>query len=411
MNINEVPLLTAHDAEHWEPTLFKGALEYFGIPSRVVDYSLCPEFAGTAFRVVVPSRAERSLKSDLPEYDGITVLAGRAVTLGYVRKALYPEENEVLIYGEPYALIPQLVRDPVLLKQSRGKAILGPLLDPDHYSTPSGARPSGIVPLMTSIGCEKRCGYCSYGATYSCLYPDCFSRRSRNWRSLEKEMTLFIAKGVDSFRFIADQCFSVEPEKNRELDALACNWNSKNGRPSCAFTVSPAEVLNNRQTFENMARSFRLFPQLSIDSFDDVTLSALHLNFTASNALEAARFLASLKLPLRLNYLFVTPWKTIHSLQTEFSFLLPLAKELSYLSPCQQALIAQDLFSGRVGLPPGAPISSEGIAEAYEARIPTELLELMANVQDAMYQETEGMDLHSGNNLLLRIVEAGLKCL
>lgn len=408
MDSNKIPVLTPYSAEHWEPILLRGALLYFDIPSCVVDDSTCPEVAGAPFRVAIPASAARNVISSLPAYDGITVLAGRSVTLSYLRKDLSPEENEVLIYGEPYALIPQFVRNPILLKQSRGKAILGPLLDTNQYRTPSGARPStGMVPLMTSIGCEKKCGYCSYGATYSCLYPGSFSRRPRGWRSLEKEMTCFIATGADSFSFIADQCFSTDPEKNEELTDLAHEWNGRNGRPMCAFTISPAEVLNNKPTIEAMSRSFRLLPRLSIDSFDDSTLSALHLNFDASTALEAVRFLACLKLPLRLNYLFVTPWKTIQSVQTEFSYFLQLANELSYLSPYQQALITQDLFFGRLGFPPGAPISSRGIDENYESDFPKEVSDFMGMLQNKIYQETAEPDVHAQQNLVLKIVEAG----
>jgi len=115
-------------------------------------------------------------------------------------------------------------------------------------------------------------------------------------------------KGIECFQMTASQFLSEEPGRNVELERLTANWNPEVfGRPFVAFTVSPIEVLSNQTLLEDMARSFRLYPTLSIDSFDNKTLALLDRQYTAAAAIDALRVLTRLKLPLKINYIFIRP--------------------------------------------------------------------------------------------------------
>ncbi len=269
MDFKEVLIFNHEETNNWESNLIRGTLWYLGIPSKILDFSGFDKCGEDALCLILSTYKEKEATFYYPQrFQGTIVLAGRKVTLDYIYKTLHPAENEILIYGEPYALIRQLAKNQRLLDQMRGKAVLGSLLDPREYRTPPViTKHADFASIMTSIGCKKRCGYCSYGATYSRLYPKEFARRSRPWQDLKKEIIDFMEKGINNFILLADQFLSGNPEENQELHSLALHWKSeKIGRPVLFFTVSPIEVLNNKPILESMSHSFHLYPRLSIQA-------------------------------------------------------------------------------------------------------------------------------------------------
>lgn len=413
MDFREVVILSHDGKECSASTLIRGSLWYHGIPSRVLGYESSVEMGEDVLCVILPVHHEKEAAFSYPQrFQGTTVLTGRNVTLEHLQKTVPLAENEILIYGEPYAFIPQLAKKQGLLDQSRGKAILGPLFDPREYRTPPTiTRQARWAFIMTSVGCEKRCGYCTYGATHSRLYPKEFARRSRPWQDVEKEIIDFVGEGIDRFSLIAHQFLSGDPEENKELRSLAWHWKPEEmGRPTLVFTISPVEVVNNKSILEAMSHSFRLHPRLSIDSFDNRTLALFDLDFDASTALEAVEFLAYLKLPLRINYILVRPGVTIETVGEEFSHFVSLAAMTSYLTPLQKLLLAHDLFSGSLRIMRDAPIArKKGIRERYEEDLPPEFLKVILRVQDAMEEEIDNFRPDSGRAPLLTIVKAGFE--
>lgn len=413
MELKEVVIFSSKGKDHWEPTLIRGALWYHGIPSRVLDYASLEKIDENALCVILSTNKEEIVTfSHQHKLQGIIVLAGHDITLEYIQKKPHIAENEILIYGEPYALILQIAKNPRLLNQLKGKAILGPLLNHREYSTyPAIEGQEGWAFIMTSIGCQKRCGYCTYGATYSCLYPKDFSRRPRPWQDVEKEIIDYMEKGTKNFILLADQFLSADEKENQELRSLALHWKpEKMGKPTLIFTVSPVEILNNKPILEAMSHSFHLYPRLSIDSFDNNTLALFDLCFNASTALEALKFLAYLKLPLRINYIFIRPGVTIEIIKVEFSYFKSLAIAVSYLTPYEKLLLAHDLFSRSLSIMKGAPIArKKGIQERYEKDLPLELLKVISMIQNVMQKEINNLRNENKGDPLLTIVEAGLK--
>lgn len=413
MGFREVVVLSHDGKDYWESTLIRGALWYFGIPSRVLDYESFNEYVEDALCVILAAHQDKeAMFPFLQRFQGIIVLVGRNITLEYLQKTSLPAENEILIYGEPYVLITRLAKNQRLFNQLRGKAVLGPLLDPREYRTPPIiTKQARWASIMTSIRCQKRCGYCSYGDTYSRLYPKGFARRSRPWQDVAREIINLMGKGTEHFLLLADQFLARNPEENQELHSLAWHWKSEEmGRPTLAFTVSPVEVLNNKPILEAISHSFHLCPRLSIDSLDNNTLALFDLDFDASTALKALKFLAYLKLPLRINYIFVRPGATIESIREEFSYFVSLAAAASYLTPQQKLLLAYDLFSGSLRIMRGAPIAcKKGIRERYEEDLPPEFLKVISRVQNVMQKEINNLRPDNRGDPLLTIVEAGLK--
>lgn len=413
MGFREVVILSHDGKDYWESTLIRGALWYFGIPSRVLDYESFNDDVKDALYVILAARAEKeTMLPFLQRFQGIIVLAGRNFTLEHLQKTLLPAKNEIIIYGEPYVLITRLAKNKRLVNQLQGRAVLGPLLDPREYRTsPIITRQAGWVSIMTSIGCQKKCGYCSYGATYSRLYPKGFARRSRPWQDVATEIIDLMGKGTEHFLLLADQFLARAPEENQELRSLAWHWKSQEmRRPTLAFTISPVEVLNNKPILEAMSHSFHLYPRLSIDSLDNNTLALFDLDFDASTALEAVKFFAYLKLPLRINYIFVRPGVTIESIREEFCHFVSLTAATSYLAPQEKILLAHDLFSESLRIMHGAPIArKKGIRERYEEDLPPEFLKVTSRVQNAMHKEINNFRPDNGHDPLLTIVEAGLK--
>jgi hypothetical protein len=412
MGFREVAIFNHNGIEDAEATLMRGALWHHGIASRVLSYSCFEKLAADARCLIVLTSSEQVAESSRskPSHQPL-LLAGRQPTLEFLQGRWRPDENEVLIYGEPYALLPAITKDHSLLDQSRGAAILGPLLDPREYRTPpTTSKPMAAIPIMTSVRCQKRCGYCSYGPNYAALYKGDFARRSRPWQNVAEEISDLIGQGHNCFSLLADQFLSADPLDNRELYALAEHWNpTERGRPKLTFTVSPKEVVQNKPLLKAMANSFQLYPRLSIDSFDNRTLALFGLNFESSTALEALNFLASLKLPLRINYIFVRPGMTLKGMKEEFISFLSLAEAISYLTASEKLLIAIDLFSESLRIMPMIPITQKGVREGYEVGLPHELLKVIVRLQNVMQEEIINFRPDDNHDPLFTIIKVGFK--
>lgn len=411
----EVPIFSLEGRCNWETTLMRGALYYNGIASRVADSLNSVDSNESAFCVVHSTWKEKdSITDRMDHFKGTKIIAGRAVTLEYLQKKFPIEDNEILIYGEPYALIPRIVKDQKLMERLKGKAVLGPLLDPASYrSPPVVSGQNDWTYIMTSLGCQKRCGYCTYGATYSKLYSEAFVRRSRPWQDIKIEIVDFMSKGIDQFVLLADQFLSKTPQDNLDLLTFSLNWNpEKSGRPMLIFTVSPLEILNNKALFEAMTCSFRLYPRYSIDSFDNDTLNLFDLGFDALEAMEALKFLAHLKLPFRINYIFMRPGMTLDGIKKELNFFKSLDAITFYLNPYEKLLLAQDLFSTSLDLMQGSPLLTDEkqVHKQYENDIPQEIFKIVSKIQKVILLEINKIDdtyIKNGNPLKT-IIEAGL---
>lgn len=353
----ELTIFTHEGIDNWESRTIRGALLYHGITSKVCDLSSINGFDDDLC-VVLPSRKDRLNLTDLCHVNKTLLLAGHHITLQHLYGVLPIPDNVIVVYGEPYRAIPRFVKNKDLLAQSRGKAILGALCDPREYVAVPGTCHTDTSLVITSLGCVKKCAYCTYGCTYSRLYGHEFSRRSRPWQDIENELIASLDKGVDCFQMTASQFLSSDPEENLEIRSLAFNWNSEvTGRPPVAFTVSPVEVLNNRPIIEAMSRAFRVYPRLSIDSFDDRALALFDRDYDAAVAMEALEFLAALKLPLKVNYIFMRPGIDIASINKEIAYLKLLASATSYLSAYDKLLLAYDIFSSSLLVYEAAPIA------------------------------------------------------
>jgi len=410
--MSAVAILNRRDEDCWESTLIGGALWYYCIPVR--NCANLPQLREDDLCVEIPAfRSEGDEQpSPLRSHCRTVVLAGRNLTRQHLRKPLPVAGNEILVYGEPYALISQLARDRKMGDALKGKAILGPLLDPREYRTPPvSTRQAGWAAVMTSLGCQKRCAYCSHGVNSSYLYGQQFSRRSRPWQAVREELAQFVTNGITQFVLLADQFLSPDPEKNCDLLSLATHWDSqKLGQPILVFTVSPRDVLSNQSLFEALAHSFQLHPKLSIDSFDNGTLQLLDLDFDAATALEALRFFASLQLHFRINYLFLRPGVTLENLREEFSFFHALDGLVAYLNPYEKLMLAFDLFSGSLRVVSGTPVEKKlGVRARYEGEFPPELLKAVIGIQGAMEQELHNLPNLRAADPLRAVLNAGLK--
>ncbi len=411
----EAPIFSLEGICNWETNLIRGALYYNGIASRVVDNLNFVDSNENAFCIVHSIWREKDFINDrTDEFKGTKILAGRAVTLEYLQKKFPLKDNEILIYGEPYALIPDIIKDQKLMERLKGKAILGPLLNPAAYrSPPAVPSQNDWVYILTSLGCQKKCGYCTYGATYSHLYSKAFLRRARPWQDIKVEMAYFMSKGIDQFVLLADQFLSKTPQDNLDLLNLSLDWNpEKNGRPMLIFTVSPLEILSNKALFETMSCSFRLYPRYSIDSFDNDTLNLFDLGFNALEAMEALKFLSHLKLPFRINYIFIRPGMTLGGIKKELNFFKSLDNVTFYLDPYEKLLLARDLFSTSLNLMQGSPLMAgdSQMYKQYENDLPREVFKIVSKIQSVMVHEVNKInDTYIKNgNPLKTIIEAGL---
>jgi len=393
-----------------EIELIRGTLWYFGIRSKVIDIGSAVDLGGSHILILLLPWNEEGVRRRLRAK---RILTSRDVTQYYLRNGLIPEGGEVIIYGEPYVLLPRLILDARLFESCRGKALLGDLFVVIRYKAPEDIiQPDGWYPLFTSIGCEKRCLYCSYGNTFCQLYPGRFTRRSRPWEDIAEEIIQAKRAGHKKFRVIADQFLSDREENNRELYKLANFFKKSNERLTLSFTLSPTQVLNNQTLLMEMQEAFTMLPYLSIDSFDNNFLRLMNLNHDADSGLKAVQFLSSLKTPLRVHYLFNRPGISIDSLKTELLYFLEIAKEVSYLTPYEKLILAYDFFSKNLVVTPYTPLLCEKkIAPDYERDHPQEFSEILRKIHDAIQYEMTTIENNSDHNLLFNIIKSGMSVL
>ncbi len=412
MALKEVMIISHMGRDNWESILIRGALWHYGITSKVLDCLCIDEINEDILYIFLSNNKENEVAfSHLSKLGATIIFAGRHITYKYLQKKFPISENGILIYGEPYALIPFFMKNQELIGQFRGRAVLGPLLDPRAYRTPldsEGQKSSALI--MTSIGCQKQCGYCAYGTTYSNLYTEKFSRRCRPWQNIEKEIKDFMQEGTDQFILLADQFLSVDPEKNQELYSLVRCWDPEEmGRPTFIFTVSPLEILNNKLILEAMSKSFKIYPRYSIDSFDNRALTLFDLNFDTSDAMEALKFLASLKCPFRINYIFIRPGMTVEKIKEELFYFESLNSMISYMTPYEKLLIAHDLFSVSLDIVPGTSIADkEGIREGYKENLDPKVLKVITRILNVMGEEIINIRNKGKSDPLLTVINAGL---
>jgi hypothetical protein len=150
-----------------------------------------------------------------------------------------------------------------------------------------------------------------------------------------------------------------------------------------AFTVSPMEVLNNRPIIEAMSHAFHLYPRLSIDSFDNQALALFDRNYDAEAAISAVELLASLNLPLKVNYVFFRPSMNITAVEREIAYLKRLSSATSYLSMFDRLVLTYDIFSTSLLVYEAAPIAFEkGIGSDYDRELPSDVLVVMSGIQE-----------------------------
>ena len=403
-----VGIFVTDGQNNWESSIIRGALAFHGIPSEVRSLSDINKVNDDGPCVLMaPSQQYRLDVSSLRPRKHAVILAGHYITLQYLHEAQPLSSNAILIYGEPYATIPDLILNDRFFEESRGSALLGRLYDPREYTAPPWALRATSRLLMTSVGCVRRCGYCTYGSMNSQLYPQKFTRRSRPWQGMRAELLACMERGIDCIQMTASQFLSEKPEENVELSLLAANWKPEtDGRPLVAFTVSPIEVLKNRRILEDMSRSFRLYPTLSIDSFDNDTLALFDRDYTATAAIDALRILTGLRLSLKVNYIFIRPRADVNRVKGELEYFKILAAETSYLSSYDRLLLAYDSFSKSLLVTRGAPIAGiKGIQQNYESVLPGELLRLVSTIQDSLKAQIDRFDPEKSDDPLMSLIK------
>jgi hypothetical protein len=370
---SDVVILSSAGEEDPEVLLLRGALRYCHTSTSISTEPL----AGTRPLFFVDASSGQPCRD-------LVVRVGRRVTQQHCQAPQPVSPDEIVVLGEPYSTVQEFALRRESLQAARGKALVGPLFDVRQYSSP----PSGHSPaaLMTSLGCEKRCGYCSYGAACRSLYGSGFTRRPRPAQDLCRELAAATAAGIGSFQILADQFLSANTQHNGELRELACSPSVRNlGKPALCFTVSPREVVNNQELLLALSDAFILCPRLSIESLDDQTLSLLDLDFDSAIALQAFEFLTTRAIRLRLNYLFVRPGMTMEVVRREFRWFRTFADCASDLTPLDRLLLAHDLFSRSLQLLPGAPVTAiKGISHDYEAKLPSVVFRILIKVQNTL---------------------------
>jgi hypothetical protein len=400
LNARDEVVLLAPEGDDWEVDLIRGALWYVGVSARYGRRG-CDPTEGNRLSIAIPRyQADGRLSRPQP-VSGTVVLVGRAVTTEYRLGAASAAGNEILIYGEPYGLLQELAVNEDLVLRSRGLALHGPLFDVRRYRSPRLPAGADKMSILTSLGCRKKCGYCSHGSNGRFFYGECFQRRPRPGADLLDEMAAGVAAGIRHFVMVADQFLSLDPAENTALFDLTAAWRKEEwGTPVVEFTTSPAEVLSNRQLLAALSCSFRLLPRLSIDNFDARACALLDLEFDTASALASVQVLASLRLPIRVNYLFVRPGATIEGLRHEFSCFEALAEMTSYMGPLERLFLAYDLFTGRLRLTPGAPVCSNPAVHsgywdalpAVQDRVLNRILAFLnAQLAQCSAQEREGL--------------------
>jgi hypothetical protein len=208
-------LYTLDGRRDWETTLVEGALRHAGIEVAILaPGDLLPADGHVLSVGLTPCLGTRQHGLDPGRVRPVEVLAGRAVTRAHLHDGLRPGENQVLIYGEPYDLLVRLAAGELAIDALRCRAVLGPLFDVAAYTAPPGG------PLLTSLGCEKACAYCAFGATYRRLYGRRFGRRERPWLAMAAEIAERVARGEAALAFMADQFLATDPDQNTQLAGL-----------------------------------------------------------------------------------------------------------------------------------------------------------------------------------------------
>lgn len=409
--VDEVALIVRGAVNNCEAHIIRGTLQYCSIPSRVCDYIDLDGITKNGLLVILPMIGERDkLLHSLTRCQRPIVFAGRQITLEFLRKRFPVTENEVVIYGEPYVVIREMAKRQELIGELRGKAVLGTLLDLERYRSPPTTNPQ-MARIMVSQGCQKKCGYCTYGAAYSQLYSEKHLWRSRPFEEIRKDLIDSLNKGVNRIWLMADQLFSRNINDNQALFSLARCWEQRLGdRPKLYFNISPTEVLNNKPILEAMSRSFDIHPRLSVDSFDNSTLDLFDLAHDASTALEAVELLSRLEIPLRINYIFVRPGLTPETIEGELHYFKLVDALTSYLSPQHKLLIAHDLFAGYLRIIPETPIALKiQDAQQYGEKLPLQSFRVISRIQSALDAEIDNFRSHNRGNPLLSVIDAGME--
>jgi hypothetical protein len=399
-------ILTDRPPPDWESTILVGSLLGEGISSEVrelpVQRSLPSRRA--AILLMAPTAALVAECSDRHP----PIVAGRRLTHLFLARRVHPDPRYCLVYGEPYKTVARLLSDPEVMREARGRAILGEPLDLEMYQTPDLDLPVDVDwPVLTSLGCEKRCGYCAYGLNFPRIYPQ--ERRSRPWQAVADDLVRFANRTNGRFRLLADQVLSLDRSCNIDLFQLAKSWRGGGvGRLSLGFSVGPAEVCSNSDLLESLAEAFELRVSLSIDTLDGAQACMWHLAHDCASSLQAVSHLRRLGCSIRLNYIFIRPGLNLRRLRDELSQLSQLAQKLDDLEPQQQLMLCGDLFLRHLDV---RSLVEYRLVDAaigdYQSKLSPDVLRVIAKILEAMQEEASGTQAGRSSNPLVHVVEAG----
>jgi len=309
------------------------------------------------------------------------------------------------VYGEPFATVSDIVREPWLADEWAGKAVLGRLLDLSEYSAEPPMNASPLV--VVSAGCEKMCGFCTYGATYSGLYGASRQWRSRPGDALVDDVRRLAQSGSARVWLAGQQILSPNPGENGALLELA---RGVDGTPSLElhFETSPVEVVNNQALLAQLAERFELHVKLSVESLDDEMLRLLERPHDARMGLEALSILLGLGVVLRLNYILVRPGLTLGRLTAEVHRWGDVHALISSLPPAQQLLIASDLLFRVLRLHPCMPVCAKmGCNPNFEDEVPLDCIRMICRMRECLASCVEPTS-RGFREPLGAIVDAGL---
>jgi len=410
--IDKVFIVTLNKADACEVNVIQGALQYYGIPSMILQEPN-PDISTTNSLVVALTTLEQKDKvfSFLGQKTGPVIFAGHQVTLEYLLANPHITEDEIMVYGEPFATIAKIARQPELIWEMKGNAVLGPLFDLREYR-PTLAVSEGqqTSQLLTSLGCQKQCGYCTYGATYSQLYLGNPIWRPRPSEELDQELCELLERGARRIWLAANQPLSKNGDENKALLNLAQRWEGrKEPLLELSFDLSPQEALHNRALLEAMSRSFEIFPRLSVDSFDDGTLELLDLTHDVAAAMEAIEYLSHLQIAFRLTYILIRPEMTLRTLKQELIWMREVDAQTSYLPPQHKLLLAHDFLWNQLRLHPCMPVSRKLRTDKdYKEDIPVQCLQVISRMREQLGTEIESFTHQAAKSPLQSVLEAGM---
>lgn len=389
-----IKLITTKEVNNWEIQIIKGALNYHNIyPFLLKSNDLINPHSNLCIYVPTKKKDIHDLFLYAQKVKNLIIVGHYATAMYFTNRFKIPS-NAILIYGEPYTTLPLLLRSQIVINRNIGKAIQGELFNPNYYCCVNRKMVDHSSQVLTSIGCERNCAYCSFGIYYGKIYGHEFKRRNRNWIKVKEELKLKIRKGIKNFTFVADQFLSEDKEKNNDIRYLLKNWKkTERKKINVSFTVSPKEVLNNRDIISDLANSFQICPRLSIDSFDDKTLNLLNRRHNALEAVEALRFLSTLQIHIRINYIFIRPFMNLDILRKECRYFKLVSSILSYLGPFERFQIAYDLFSRRLKIVEWMQIQEKfKINRTYEDDFPASILVTISNFYGFVAKRFEFFD-------------------